>query len=558
MARDDDPKLPAGSNPIEPPSKPMFRPLPQRLDRLVHSTVNHTQPNTPSPNPLAPSSTSTTEGTSLTGSRPPVTPSHFVLPAQPKTPRTKRVVDRVGEEFKGNLPYILSELKRTLESLLPAKDPSKRFQSSLAPPLADQATSLTFKCERAGFLNTMNMVEYCQRLANKTPPPPPASVGLSTLAESLAKSMEKNMLAMEDNMNAALTEHAKTVSSSLEQLKSELGQNNQSKTYAQTVNDQTESPDSQNQKPKRKDGVTQAPALFPSITLSQKFQDKPVEFDSDDKYLVERINQHLQFYVDLHSSDENPLSIHNIRGFSRNRRTGDINIQFNSQEDADVAASTHASWIPALNNSLRLKQPSYPIIVHGIPTSFDPTNAEDVENLVAINEGILDSLESIKWANRQSIEAGKPFSSLIIHLRDPDEANKAIKNKINFFSVLKMAEKSVRKLGQCFKCLQYGHSAMRCNAVQRCSSCGDNHPNVESCPNSQSPSCINCLLEIIKSSQRTNPSFAKKDMTDARKAYMAHPATASACPTRRKLAADTNTLEFFTVNKKNRTSHVVR
>lgn len=280
--------------------------------------------------------------------------------------------------------------------------------------------------------------------------------------------------------------------------------------------------------------------------------------DSEDTYLIERINRKINYAVDLHSTDERPLSVKPIRGFSRNQRTGDLFIQFTSQEDVEAAVVAHALWVPMLNPSLRLKQPSYPVIVHGIPTTFNPDSQEDVKRLREMNEGILDSLDSIKWANRHSIESGKPFSSLIIHLRDPDEANKAIKNWVNFFSTLKVVEKSVRKRGQCMKCQGYGHSTSRCTAEPNCSTCDGRHEPDSPCRAGRSPTCVNCIKNIIHVNQSTNKNFSKADMTETQLAAVAHAATAATCPIRRQNANLNQPRDFFTVTKKNASNHAAR
>lgn len=48
-------------------------------------------------------------------------------------------------------------------------------------------------------------------------------------------------------------------------------------------------------------------------------------------------------------------------------------------------------------------------------------------------------------------------------------------------------------IGQCFRCLRFGHAQSRCTAQPRCVRCGDNHPSREcSLPREEPPNCANC------------------------------------------------------------------
>ncbi|KAG0140004.1 hypothetical protein CROQUDRAFT_20864, partial [Cronartium quercuum f. sp. fusiforme G11] len=150
-------------------------------------------------------------------------------------------------------------------------------------------------------------------------------------------------------------------------------------------------------------------------------------------------------------------------------------------------------WVKEINPSLKLKSKIYPIIVHGVRTTFDPSNRSHLESLMSDNRGLLDSLQRVIWSNQTSIDAKKSHSSIIIHLTRPTEANLAILNKVSFRGELLRTEHSYCHILQCHQCLDFGHMARTCPNNTLCTHCGRSHAFSE-CDSRDDPlTCANCL-----------------------------------------------------------------
>ena len=230
------------------------------------------------------------------------------------------------------------------------------------------------------------------------------------------------------------------------------------------------------------------PPKIPSIVLKKAIPAAPVDLNASPEVLSGRINTALA--TACHLADQ---PVFKVRATSVHQRSAEILIQLNSAADAAFAVEGESIFLRSVNPGLRLKVKTFPIIVHGIPTSFHITRRPAVAEFQNDNPEALSSLQSLSWANQASIKEGKPFSSLIIHLTNPHKANFAIRNKIAFHSVLKLAEMSTRRILQCYSCRAFGHLAARYTAKSsRCSHCAQHH-RVEVCPLSDLPaSCANC------------------------------------------------------------------
>lgn len=295
------------------------------------------------------------------------------------------------------------------------------------------------------------------------------------------------------------------------------------------------------------------PPKAPRITLSHLSVEKDnyVELESDAGSLASRataaIKAALREQACINGTLPPPFA---IRGITRNNFTGDIQLHLDSMASLEAILSLKSDiWVDDVHPNLGPKRKTYPIIIHGMPTSFNPHNRVHVHDFLEDNHGVLDSSIRLVWANKYSIESGKPFSSLIVHLTDPLAANAAIRNRICFKHMLKVTERSTKRIRQCYKCLDYDHFAKTCTEDFRsCFHCAGAHP-FESCPKRAEPlCCVNCAQKFLEASLPGVSTATTSDLTSEQRKSCTHSPFSNSCPLRRThLAAKDKISDYFEV-----------
>lgn len=424
----------------------------------------------------------------------------------------------VGDEKIKNLPFLLSKLKAVMLRVPKSKVAQRSVLSSLAEGYKENQAN--FLCARAKFANAITLIDLCSSIAAKPIPPPHPLLDLQlvhTKLDTISEKQKSNALPVPQPMTARPSppSFADIAKRGAEQPTPTQG--------AQTRN------------------PTSLPPKIPSIVLKQAIPSAPVELKTGAEVLSAKINSALKKACQL---AEQPCF--KIRATSVNHSSGEILIHLHKAEEAAFAADGQLLWLPLVNPGLRLKVKTYPIIVHGIPTSFDITRNPAVAEFQNDNPEAMSSLQSLNWANQVSIREGKPFSSLIIHLSDPNEANLAIQNKIAFQSVLKLAEISTRRVVQCYSCMAFGHLAAKCSAkLGRCSHCAQNRRS-EVCPLNDLPaSCANCLDMVVEEGQKTEPAFNADSITDEDFVAISHSSLSNRCPLRQQASKSMNLPSYY-------------
>ncbi|KAJ7929488.1 hypothetical protein B0H13DRAFT_1596226 [Mycena leptocephala] len=93
----------------------------------------------------------------------------------------------------------------------------------------------------------------------------------------------------------------------------------------------------------------------------------------------------------------------------------------------------------------------------------------------------------VQWIGRRSadeLRTAKRHSSLVVHFRNAEAANRAITFGLALGGHLHRTEKYSPQPVQCFNCYSFGHIVSQCKYPAVCSTCASAHPTPECpCPN---------------------------------------------------------------------------
>ena len=170
-----------------------------------------------------------------------------------------------------------------------------------------------------------------------------------------------------------------------------------------------------------------------------------------------------------------------IRAAGRHQ-SGDIWLQCATEEDRDFLIRNAPTWIPTFLPGLKLSVPTYPVVVHGFPTVFDPScDSDDISYLLQCNSDLilhpatLQQAEFISRKTMDTIRTTKTHSSLILYFTDLTTANNCIEKQIVYDGDIYQTAKFIRRPPQCYNCHHYGYFARDCHSPTTCGLCAGAH-----------------------------------------------------------------------------------
>ena len=177
-------------------------------------------------------------------------------------------------------------------------------------------------------------------------------------------------------------------------------------------------------------------------------------------------------------TDVKPIQIRSVHRHPSN----DLVLYTTTPSQADVLRQQGERWLPLLSKKLSLRPPVFTVVVHGIPTSFNPTSLDHLNMLKAMNPDTLSTPPLfVKWISPQAVQRGVSHLSIRIGFTSSEQARKAVEDRISYGNYNKKTEYGRVTKTRCMNFLQEGHTSRYCKAQVMCPYCAESH-HADSCP----------------------------------------------------------------------------
>lgn len=267
-------------------------------------------------------------------------------------------------------------------------------------------------------------------------------------------------------------------------------------------------------RPPKSAGRPQARQTLNTITLVPVDNATPACISTPVPKLVIALNAIIkEGGIKLQPADPHTIQVKTIQ----RRPSNQLVLHLEKQAYAKALAERQADWLPKLSTSLELKPERHAVLMHGIPTTFDPKIEDHLEDLIASNGDMLSSVTNIRWLNQKAVEEDKKnYSSLLITMNNADHAALCVKNQVWYRYKKHRTELGRRAPIRCFNCLKTGHAASACPSPPLCPYCGEaHHAHTCKAKGLSPPKCTSCArAKQRQSSHLTIPQIFETHITD--------------------------------------------
>lgn len=146
-----------------------------------------------------------------------------------------------------------------------------------------------------------------------------------------------------------------------------------------------------------------------------------------------------------------------------------------------ILCDQHKKWVHLVDEGLAIHNPVHTVVVHGISTSFNPTDPQHIEMLTAMNTDTLNPPPIfIKWLSANAVQRGATHSSIRIGFANAGQAQLVVDQKIFYGRFNKRTEHGKKTKPRCMNYLKDGHVTKYCKEQMMCPYCSEEH-TAESC-----------------------------------------------------------------------------